>query len=84
MTPREPSLDVLFQVGALRMVTLPDPRDCPKCKKGVAVDLLETRRVRGYVRRRRRCRICKVNWNSYETIINPHDLPQKLQATHYL
>jgi hypothetical protein len=65
------------------MVKLPDPRDCPICGNAVRVRLLETRTVKGYIRRRRRCSTCKQKWNSYETIINPHDLPVKVIETHY-
>ena len=65
------------------MVKLPDPRDCPACGTSARVRLLETRKVKGYIRRRRRCSTCKRKWNSYETIVNPHDLPRKLTETHY-
>lgn len=65
------------------MVKLPDPRDCPTCGNSARVRLLETRQVKGYIRRRRKCARCKAKWNSYETIVNPHDMPTKLVEAHY-
>lgn len=65
------------------MVKLPDPRICPVCSNGVRVHLVETRKVRGYIRRRRKCYTCKTKWNTYETIVNPHDLPEKTIQAHY-
>jgi transcriptional regulator NrdR family protein len=62
------------------MVKLPDPKACPFCKKTGRV--LEARVVKGYVRRRRKCSTCKHRWNSYETIVNPHDLPKNVIDTH--
>lgn len=62
------------------MVKLPNPKRCPLCGKPGRV--LEARAVTGYVRRRRKCGSCKHRWNSYETIVNPHDLPKKLVDSH--
>jgi len=61
-------------------VDLPDPKRCPNCGRPGRV--LEAREVKGYIRRRRRCAVCKHRWNSYETIINPHDFPKRTIATH--
>jgi transcriptional regulator NrdR family protein len=60
------------------MVKLPDPRDCPKCGKKVDVVRLDTRHRRGAIRRTHRCSTCKVKWRTYETIVDPLDLPPKL------
>lgn len=60
------------------MVKLPDPRDCPKCHKSIAVVRLDTRHRKGAIRRTHRCVTCKYQWKTYETIIDPLDLPPKL------
>lgn len=63
------------------MVKLPDPKRCPLCGKKPG-RVLEAREVRGYIRRRRKCSGCKHRWNSYETLMNPHDIDQKAIDAH--
>jgi transcriptional regulator NrdR family protein len=50
---------------------------CPQCKGKQCVVVNSrphpTKRVR-----QRRCRGCKATWNTYESLLDPDDLPQKM------
>lgn len=59
------------------MVKLPDPKRCPICREK-RTRVVDSREVRGYIRRRRRCGQCKRDWETYETIVDPRDLPKNL------
>ena len=50
-------------------IRLPDPEDCRTCHcKGRVID---SRRRRGYRRRRHECPACGHRWSTYQTRLNP-------------
>jgi hypothetical protein len=51
------------------MTKLRDPEICPSCQKKGCV--IESKKRVGYRRRVHRCGRCKVQWESFQSTINP-------------
>jgi transcriptional regulator NrdR family protein len=50
-------------------MTLPKPRNCPRCKSRGTV--ISTRTRASAIYRRHQCRVCGRRWPSWESLINP-------------